>query len=311
MAQDIMTALLQGTSTDEDKAKELANVLRNRKEAADLFGMSTIGQIAGSAQADSKNVMDAAGRAGTLGEAAKRRKALEARQALEDNRWQQTFDYNKEKDKANREALLKKAVLSAKGNAPTASAKERQDYREAKRLRTVIGDLSEMRKELPKEAQEELNQPILDAMGSALPASARRLWDDNVMYDTKEAQAYKTRLSRLESKLSQLASGMAVTGFEMKDRQKWSPNAEGITDEERIRRMKNLDRDIFSQVESFEQMYGVPEDLSAAASAPATGDMSRVDDVSSNVPSFVDPAEWAQLDDEEKAFLLANPSMFQ
>lgn len=60
---------------------------------------------------------------------------------------------------------------------------------------------------------------------------------------TPEQLAVKSRGRRFEQNLSNLAAGMALTGYELEQREKWSPFASGISQAEAKRRLTNLQRD--------------------------------------------------------------------
>lgn len=53
----------------------------------------------------------------------------------------------------------------------------------------------------------------------------------------------QTRGARFEQNLSNLAAGMALTGYEIEQRDRWSPFAVGISQEEAERRLLNVQRD--------------------------------------------------------------------
>ena len=62
-----------GAPTDEEKARMLADQLRGKRQAASAFALSTVPEIAQSAQASQQNVLQAAQRGGALREATLRR----------------------------------------------------------------------------------------------------------------------------------------------------------------------------------------------------------------------------------------------
>lgn len=57
----------------------------------------------------------------------------------------------------------------------------------------------------------------------------------------------KTRGARLESDLSNLAAGLSLTGFEIEQRNRWSPFAAGISQKESQRRLENIERNFASR----------------------------------------------------------------
>lgn len=79
--------------------------------------------------------------------------------------------------------------------------------------------------------------------------------EEEAVFTDPDVRQYRTKIARLESDFSKLASGLAVTGFEMADRKKWSPYAEGISQEERENRLENLQEMLVREKTTFEQYY--------------------------------------------------------
>lgn len=179
--------------------------------------------------------------------------------------------------------------LGGSGLKPTGA--ERKSYLESKRLLGVISELDEMRGGLTPKELDEMDQPIAEGLADAIPFNAGKRWVEDKMYSSEGVHTYRTKVARLESKLSQLASGLAVTGYEMSDRQKWSPNAAGITDAERERRLENVNNDLFSQSQKFEQYY--PDYVLDTEEAQPV-----------SKPAGVTDAEWASISTaEQKAYI--------
>jgi len=185
-----------------------------------------------------------------------------------------------------------KARSGASGIKPTGS--ERKTANEAKRLQGVVADLAKLRGEMSEKGLAELDSPITQGALSVLPNVGQR-WGEEAFYSDPTTRKYMSRLARLESRLSQLASGLAVTGFEMSDRQKWSPNAPGISDAERAKRLSNINKDLISEVSTFNEYYpsyAIPDPDEFRMTGDAGLD---------EVPQGVDPAEWEGLNEEERA----------
>lgn len=68
------------------------------------------------------------------------------------------------------------------------------------------------------------------------PALERSVYDENEL-------AVRARGNRFEQNLSNLAAGLALTGYEIAERQKWSPFAPGINRSESLKRLDNVYRD--------------------------------------------------------------------
>lgn len=60
---------------------------------------------------------------------------------------------------------------------------------------------------------------------------------------TPDQLSIQTRGARFEQNLSNLAAGMALTGYELEQRDRWSPFAVGISQPEALRRLANIQRD--------------------------------------------------------------------
>jgi hypothetical protein len=93
---------------------------------------------------------------------------------------------------------------------------------------------------------------------------------ERFFYDPKDLKL-RTSLARYEADLSKLAAGLAVTGFEMSDRKKWSPFAPGLSADQVQDRLDNLNKTLISQ---YYQAYGqgAPQTPPEAAAAPQLQD---------------------------------------
>lgn len=140
------------------------------------------------------------------------------------------------------------------GGAFKPSGSERNEYKDSVRMQNLIGSMDDLWGSLTPEVREELNQPKMQAVLSVMPSSLARMGEEQI-YKNPETRDYLIANNKLESELSKLMSGLAVTGFEMKDRQKWSPNAPGISDPERQRRLANIDRELSARIEGYEKLY--------------------------------------------------------
>lgn len=120
------------------------------------------------------------------------------------------------------------------------------------------------------------DQAFKEVVMSWLPGGIERLTSENVVYTDPDVRSYRTKLAKLEGDYSRLMSGLAVTGYEMQDRKRWSPYAEGISEQERRSRLDNLQAGTERQQGIFEEFYGVTttpqpgRQTSAQVSAPPT-----------------------------------------
>lgn len=169
------------------------------------------------------------------------------------------------------------------GKPPTAGqeAKARESYR-------LSGEAGELREQVGQnpDALGTVADPVLDWMRSSdnsggiisqlAPAFER------LMYDPKDLKL-RAGLARYESDLSKLAAGLAVTGFEMADRKKWSPFAPGLNAKQVQDRLSNLQvklkgqyfgaygRETPSQGNARQPINVTPAPAAAPAPAPPQG----------------------------------------
>ena len=160
-----------------------------------------------------------------------------------------------DEDRLSKEEIARlKAANKPSGLTPTGS--ERKSYNESMRLGKVVEGLINDFEGMTEEERGDLDNRIKEGiLYSPLTPNVVQRWGEEALLDTEKGKVYKTKLARLESKLSQLASGMAVTGYEMSDRQEWSPNAPGISGAAPQRRIRNIRDDLMSEKEAFEQYY--------------------------------------------------------
>jgi hypothetical protein len=141
--------------------------------------------------------------------------------------------------------------------APLAES-DRQRASEAERLvseaHSLYGDLDK--------------QPEAVSRTTDIPVSILRRFDvtrplGNLLEEGSYSPAemtIRTRGARLESDLSKLAAGLSLTGFELGERERWSPFAPGITRQESQRRLHNV-----------EQVFGGMRDTIVRAPAIGSG----------------------------------------
>ncbi len=250
---DPIAAMLGLEIDDEEKTRALADSLRGRKRAADFFSVSTINPIAKGAQAEAGDVMASAEEVGGL------RKALAEREATaERDRLKQAFDAEQQRKRLEATAeqgrldraadLESNQTLAGYGLKP--AAKQVDQYNELTNLMGQVDSIKGMEAEFTKEQRDMADSPVADVgIGLAetiLPDGASRIVEE-AYYDDPKVREWQSKGTRLTSRVSQLASGMAVTGYEMKDRDKWSPWARGISLTERKTRLNNLETDFKRQ----------------------------------------------------------------
>jgi hypothetical protein len=77
---------------------------------------------------------------------------------------------------------------------------------------------------------------------------ASRAYTEGVF--SPEQLSLKSRGDRYEQNLSNLAAGLALTGYELEQRDRWSPFARGISQKESQRRLENIERDFGTRQET-------------------------------------------------------------
>lgn len=258
-------ALLGLGVDDEAKTRALADRLRGRDRAAQFFGMSTIDPLAQAAQSEQANVQQAAQRGGAL------RSAMQNRQAQADREAQAQAaraaeagaqrDFEAQEGVLDRESALEIARQRARsaGSGMKPGQKERTLYTGAHNLIGQMDSADKLFGEFSDTQKAQADQPggetFVTAAGKLLPEGVSRMIEENAVYTDPDVRRYRTKIARLESDFSKLASGLAVTGFEMTDRKRWSPYAEGISQKEREGRLGNLRELLGREKSTFEQYY--------------------------------------------------------
>ena len=87
---------------------------------------------------------------------------------------------------------------------------------------------------------EKLNKQVGEAAMSFFPTAAQNIVREEIIFDDPEVQKYHDMVSFLDNEYSRLMSGLAVTGYEMDAKQRWSPFAPGISQDVRNSRLQNL-----------------------------------------------------------------------
>lgn len=155
-------------------------------------------------------------------------------------------DYSKWRDAPRQTAGGRRRAFKPTGKQVT-------DYSESNRFLGVINNLRGRWDSMGEEARKELDSPMVDAAIDYLPPALQRIAEERYYGD--EAQGYRSEGRGFEADLSKLMAGLQVTGFEMKDRQKWSPFAPGITAAERERRLDNMDIKLRMKQERYEMLF--------------------------------------------------------
>lgn len=129
---------------------------------------------------------------------------------------------------------------------PPLSGDDRQKAAESERLAVEAGELYDELRSVggvvssPKDIIGDVINKI-PAVGGGLSRAAQE------QMFSPEQQEVRSRGARFEQNLSNLAAGLALTGYELEQRNRWSPFATGISQEESQRRLANIQRDFGSR----------------------------------------------------------------
>jgi hypothetical protein len=125
---------------------------------------------------------------------------------------------------------------------PPLGGDDRQKAAEAERLAVEAGELYDELRAVggvvssPKDIISDVINKV-PAVGGGLSRAAQE------QMFSPEQQRVRSRGARFEQNLSNLAAGLALTGYELEQRNRWSPFASGINQEEAQRRLANIQRD--------------------------------------------------------------------
>ena len=149
------------------------------------------------------------------------------------------------------------APAAALGLKPPAKAQS--NYFEAGNLLKQIGGINDVANSFTEGQRAEANQPVseigLELLDKWGPEGAARLAESELVYPDKQVRNWMSQGRKLENRISQLASGLAVTGYEMQARKSWSPWAPGIPMDERQQRLDNVQVDFRDKQSSSYEGY--------------------------------------------------------
>ena len=258
---------------DEQKMRELAQQLRGQRGAADMFAISTVPQIAEGAASEQARVADQVEQVGGLRRALAQRQAqqeegrldrenrgelqrLRLAEQAEQNRLQRAADAAQAE--ADRLAEVQKVeTLAGYGMKPAAGAVK--NYNEATNLLHQIDDIEATQGAFTEDQINRADAPLTEVgirlLENYAPEGLSRVAEEQAYEGDPGILNWHAQGRRLTSRLSQLASGMAVTGYEMADRDKWSPWAPGISFDERQRRLANIKDDLRTQQMTLQQTH--------------------------------------------------------
>ena len=282
MANEIDILLGGGMTPQNTDTDMMAAALRGQLNEGGALGMSTIRGVSDFGRQQSKAARSGAREAGRLKQALEKEardiektKKTEARAFKQWEKKQKQLNERKDnelgvtegfkiageqrdlQDKMDFEQF--KHDLTSKGSnklKPTGRAV--QDYTKSLMLSNQIADVNSDFSKLGKEQVDMLDNPVADVLTEMfVPAAAERYVQDKYLYDDPKVKNYRAKVADIESEFSRLMSGLAVTGYELQDRQKWSPYASGIAQDTRNARLKNLAKKLSGQQDIAEETYNL------------------------------------------------------
>jgi hypothetical protein len=241
-------ALLGLEIDDEEKTRALAERLRNRQQAAEFFGMSTVAPIAKGAQAEVSSVQDAAETAGGLRQSMAKEAAMQARHADDVRLREEQMALQRERMEQGADSPYMKP-----------GAKDVQEYRGAGDIISQLETMDAAIEGFDEKQMDQFDSPLseigVEFLKNYAPEGVGHFTETELMNRDPAVRQVMAQGFSLENQISRLMSGLAVTGYEMKARQNWSPWAQGIGADERRRRMANLRGDFERRQSAVYEMY--------------------------------------------------------
>lgn len=283
---DDIIALMGGVNTP--KEQQMANALRGKQNTGNFFAMSTLDPVAKMGANMSNEATMAAQTAGGLARARQDREAqLQANQARiqETNRHNMEMeDYQKSRNdemaRANREeaeyrdrmaAVAEQKARAAEVKAAQeqgmwseadgikgakASSQEKAGYNLGAATLETISGFEPLIQGMDDNQFKQVDKVVGPFLSSMLPGGLERMANENINYPDPKVREFLTKGAYIENAFSRAFSGLAVTPFEGKMRERWSPFVTGISQAERITRLKNMAHELEKGMAGFEAQYG-------------------------------------------------------
>lgn len=289
--QDI-NATIGGGYDLNDEQKRVAAGLRGQQQSGNFLGLSTIDQVSGLGQNMSLNANRAAKTAGGL---AKSRHEMEARQgeAQTDREYRmeaarklaeaqkardtelRTYregkdatdaELRREEIASRKEIAKQRAIADAQqrggwteengiaGSKP--SAKEKEGFNLGLQTAKTVTDFAPFLKSMTPEQFDQVNQVAVPMATRMVGGGIERWVNENVAYKDPAVRDFLTKGAYIENAFSRAFSGLAVTVFENSKREEWSPFVTGISQQERLQRLGNLNHELEKGMQTFTGTYG-------------------------------------------------------
>lgn len=276
MVNEIDILLGGDMNPQQTETEAMAAVLRGQLNEGNALGMSTIGGVSQFGNQQSKAARQGAKQAGRLKQSlekeARAQKEIEAKEARAFKQWEKKQS-RQQQDKMDFEQFKNNMLnetkdASPKGIKPSASATK--DYIQTKRVMSGLTDAIGMVEGFNAKEADQMDSPIIDAVTDTLvPATAERYLQDQFIYNEPKVKEFRSAIAGVEAEIRKILSGTQVTGYELKDIQKWSPNAAGIGLDTRKQRMKKILSDWGKFKTAQEEMYNFGDAESGSLEQPA------------------------------------------
>lgn len=153
------------------------------------------------------------------------------------------------------------------------SAADRTLYVGAHRSLSMLDDLMDQSANFSAAEYDMADSPGKAFLADMIPGDdLTRMAKEKYVYTDPKIRDYMSKGAKLESDFSKLMAGLNLTQFEIRDRQKWSPFADGISQDARESRMRDLQDILTEQTVIFDGLYGTKW---GEAVARAKGTMSK------------------------------------
>jgi hypothetical protein len=260
MPYDIYSALIGEPPTEEEKLRALASQLRMRNNQGMVGQLTGDRVLAPFGTNLSKTANTQAEDLGQRGETARYRKYQEATSTRADER-QRAEQAWREKNaiaeqNLERAKMAQAARLSGEGNAlRLAIEKERAAAKAAQKTgaikaggsshqKAVLADeladrAAKLKERMPEGVVNAGKDLAIDLTSKVWPGAGQALGEK--MYGQGlDPESWRADADSFDQDVSNLAAGLAVTGFELENKQKWSPRAPGISAQEAKNRFDNM-----------------------------------------------------------------------
>jgi hypothetical protein len=279
--EDIYSAIIGEPTSDREKLMMIAEKLRKREMLGQLGQLTGDRVISPMGAGIVKQVSAQAEDIGRRGETARYRKYQEKQSAdtlaqrAAEQAWQEKFQAGqlglqraqlaqaREIARLNRDALLERARLAAEAKKTPSNAELKaastaeQKARAADRLSGWAGRLGNEMPEGSVNAKKDLTYDILATIKPAWGEAFR-----SKAYNADQ-KTWRAEADRFDQEVSNLAAGLAITGYELANKMKWSPFAPGLSPDDSVARATVLKKVFDEQAKSIRGNDPLTADVSS------------------------------------------------